>query len=232
MMSAQTKDLWADPVYRAKMVAAAEKRCRTPEAQAEWHLRRLKGQTPAAAAKRSDALKRAWSDPVVHKRWADAVAASLHTETYRELHRQKIRKTWDAPCEYKCGRRSVLMHSWWEVALAEWFDRVGTRWEYEPTRFYVPKSTDYRGVAYVPDFYLPDEAYFVEVKGFERYDFSAKIKAVVQAHPEVRVVIFDGKTLRNLGVVGSRDEANLSLASMRRRTLGVKRQWPEARRAA
>lgn len=53
-----------------------------------------------------------------------------------------------------CRFRSRLEARW-----AVFFDALGVRWEYEPQGFELPDVG-----RYLPDFYLPDECFWVEVK--------------------------------------------------------------------
>lgn len=62
----------------------------------------------------------------------------------------------DKRVEYK----GVRFRSSWEVRVAAALDELGMRWEYEPTRF------DFGDQTYRPDFYLPDEGVYWEVKGY------------------------------------------------------------------
>lgn len=47
-----------------------------------------------------------------------------------------------------------------EARWAVFFDAIGTTWEYEPEGFALPDGT-----YYLPDFYLPESKWWVEVKG-------------------------------------------------------------------
>lgn len=54
----------------------------------------------------------------------------------------------------------IEMRSMWELALADALDHYGYEWEYEPEVFKLTKSK-----RYIPDFYLPEEDRWIEVKG-------------------------------------------------------------------
>lgn len=58
------------------------------------------------------------------------------------------------PTEY----RGWMFRSRLEARYAVFFDELGVRWQYEPDGFSLPSGL------YVPDFYLPDLAWWVEVK--------------------------------------------------------------------
>lgn len=54
--------------------------------------------------------------------------------------------------------------SGWEANVARYFNHEGIVWEYEPVRFqFVAIKRGTRG--YTPDFYLPEQDLYVEVKG-------------------------------------------------------------------
>jgi hypothetical protein len=60
-----------------------------------------------------------------------------------------------------------------EARWAVFFDSLGVKWQYEPEGFNID------GVYYLPDFYLPDLSYFVEVK--PELELSAKDAAKINA---------------------------------------------------
>ena len=175
--------------------------------------------------KRSAATQARWDDPAEHATWARSIRRAVQRPDYREQALERVRRRWNTPCEYKRGRLSILMHSWWEVAFAEWLDRSGIDWQYEPRRFYLSNG------AYIPDFYIPAWRCFVEVKGFEAPRFKGKIEAMRKAYPDVQIVLFDRQALEALGVVNDKGRGNLSKASARRKASGAVKAWPAARLA-
>lgn len=76
-----------------------------------------------------------------------------------------------------CRFRSRLEARW-----AVFFDFIGTRWEYEPQGYEIGFERDYETSVrfYLPDFYLPDEDVWVEVKGrTEDFDLALVAAAVI-----------------------------------------------------
>lgn len=74
-----------------------------------------------------------------------------------------------------CRFRSRL-----EARYAVWFDSLGIKWLYEPEGYTVGPAG--RQTRYLPDFYLPELALWVEVKGHEAaLDLTVLVDA---AHPE------------------------------------------------
>lgn len=66
--------------------------------------------------------------------------------------------------------RRIFFRSSWEVVVAEYFDRLGFTWKYEPKIFKTPFGF------YTPDFWVDELGCYVEVKGFWRDDAKAKFE--------------------------------------------------------
>jgi len=69
----------------------------------------------------------------------------------------------------KGGKRpdlgDIYFRSAWEANIARYFNLLGIKWEYEPKEF-VFQDVQRGCISYTPDFYLPDEDRWVEVKGW------------------------------------------------------------------
>jgi hypothetical protein len=80
--------------------------------------------------------------------------------------------------------KGAPLRSSYELRVAQAFDVLGMRWVYEPKRF------DLNGVGtYLPDFYLPDEEMYVEVKGYYGPKSAITMSRMLDVHPEVAVAI-------------------------------------------
>ena len=91
-----------------------------------------------------------------------------------ERMQSRHRKNWP----YIRGDRSVVwMRAATEVAWAMWLDKQGTPWLYEPKAFLL--ST---GLRYIPDFYLPEQDSWHEVKGRETDLAMAKYQEFASNH--------------------------------------------------
>jgi len=55
---------------------------------------------------------------------------------------------------------SIYFYSRWEANIARLYNYLGTKWKYESKTFDIGEQM------YTPDFFLPDENKFVEVKNF------------------------------------------------------------------
>lgn len=86
----------------------------------------------------------------------------------------------------KSGKRTdlnnVFFRSSWEANMARYYNYVGIRWMFEPKTFIF--SDIKRGcVSYTPDFYLPDENRWVEVKGWMDEKSATKLKRFEKFYP-------------------------------------------------
>ena len=92
---------------------------------------------------------------------------------------------------FRGGVRSEIhptahFRSAWEANFARFLNHLGVPWEYEVKAFPLPG-----GVTYRPDFYLPSQNLWVEVKGQMREKARRKIELFREAYPGTKLVIFD-----------------------------------------
>lgn len=103
---------------------------------------------------------------------------------------------------YQLGDTEIYFRSSWELAVAEHLDAHGIEWLYEPTKFEI--SYTYDGVdkqgTYRPDFYLPAEQLYIEVKGYWRDDASVKVEAFKEKYASLRLDIWDKAVLLDKGI--------------------------------
>ncbi len=85
-------------------------------------------------------------------------------------------------------------HGSWEVAYAKFLDSVGTPWHRNTTKF----SYEFGGKTrrYTPDFYLPIEDVYVEIKGYKTEKDAAKW----EQFPETLVVLMK-EELEDMNVI-------------------------------
>jgi len=77
----------------------------------------------------------------------------------------------------------VSVRSPWEANLARVLTSQGRRWLYEPRTFEFP--TEVKGSrTYTPDFYLPDEDIWIEVKGQLKSDGRSKLRKFAKYYPD------------------------------------------------
>jgi hypothetical protein len=85
---------------------------------------------------------------------------------------------------YSKGDVSIPMRSGWEVDFAEALDAAGVHWTYEPKRFNLGWSS------YLPDFYLPAQDLYIEVKGWLKEESGKKIAAFQDLGHKVVMVTY------------------------------------------
>ncbi len=234
--SNHAKEIWANPKVRAKLVASAKRRWKRPEEKAKlalWKEQRIAGnRTPEARSAASIRSKAVWADPVKRAKRIRSLQASWGDPKKKARRVAAIKRNWASPCLYIRGNRVVQMHSWWEVAYAQYLDRKGVQWQYEPKFFYIGKGK-YHGERYVPDFYLIASDEYIEVKGRESNQFRAKYRKFRKMFPKIRVQILRAKHLAKLGVlvIGGNWTITLSPAAEQRRLArkdGLKVLWATA----
>lgn len=94
----------------------------------------------------------------------------------------------------------IKMRSWWEVRFAKWLDKIGVIWQYEPRSFFVGDE-GWGGYTYTPDFYIPRQHLYVEIKGWLTPQADWKMERFRQCYPKKRLWMFFGKDLKKIGVV-------------------------------
>lgn len=75
-----------------------------------------------------------------------------------------------------------------EARWAVFFDQLGVSYEYEPEGFELPEAG-----RYLPDFYLPTQRYWIEVKGTYPTDTERRKVALLSEFTQHMAVIFWGK---------------------------------------
>lgn len=85
------------------------------------------------------------------------------------------------------GKRKDLndtyFRSTWEANMARYYNFVGIKWEYEP-RTFIFETIKRGSVSYTPDFYLPEEDRWVEVKGWMDEKSKTKLKRFEKYYPD------------------------------------------------
>ena len=79
--------------------------------------------------------------------------------------------------------KGIWMRSSWEINIAEWLDKQGWDWLYEPKRF------ELKDMTYLPDFYLPEQDVWWEVKGWFHERSQKQIKQFRELYPNERLVV-------------------------------------------
>lgn len=87
----------------------------------------------------------------------------------------------------KSGKRedlnNIFFRSSWEANIARYYNYLGIKWQFEPKTFIF--DTIKKGcVSYLPDFYLPEEDKWVEVKGWMDKKSITKLNRFKKYYPE------------------------------------------------
>jgi len=91
--------------------------------------------------------------------------------------------------------KKIWMRSSWETIFAKWLDKQGIKW------FYEFKTFDLGDCTYTPDFYLPENDIYIEVKGFWRDDAKKKFKLFKQKYNKEKIKIIDKQELQSIGAI-------------------------------
>jgi hypothetical protein len=159
-----------------------------------------------------------------------AAAAKNHTGQKRppetcaklaEIQRRRLANPERSPyCSGTKGKRpdlgDVCFRSSWEANIARWLTHLGVRWQYEPTVFqFVPEVGG--TLSYTPDFYLPDEDRYIEVKGWWDTKSRLRMQKMIEQYPTVRIEIIDAE---HYGTIAS--EFSTIIPGWERRTYKVR----------
>lgn len=96
---------------------------------------------------------------------------------------------------YNGPKGHYLMRSKWEVAYAEWLDKQNIDWQYEPRWF------NLGGTSYTPDFYLPAEDQYVEIKGRMTEENAKKLKLFAERYPHISLTVLQRAELTAIGLL-------------------------------
>jgi len=91
--------------------------------------------------------------------------------------------------------KNIWMRSSYEIAYAKWLDGKNIEWQYEPNAFDLGNTT------YTPDFYLPEDDTYIEIKGYWREDAKEKFKLFKKIYNNIKVIVLDQKRLKEVGAL-------------------------------
>jgi hypothetical protein len=115
----------------------------------------------------------------------DKIAAALRGRPLSAAHGDKIRQSniRRAAITKRHPYNGIEFRSAWEVRVAKAFDALGMPWQYEPRRFFLGRRS------YLPDFYLPNEDVWWEVKGYFPRSGQKLIADFRRGYPDRTLVI-------------------------------------------
>jgi hypothetical protein len=174
----------------------------------------------AQGDKQSASLKKKWAEPDYQVKMSKVRKAQV-TESWRRRNGTRLRKQWADPkwrakmcrirktqsqgnqartpnagfyrTKYKGLHGKFWMRSGWEVKFALWLDSIQVTWLYEEKKIWLSKGHYYR-----PDFYLPDQAVYVELKGWMTEASKKKLARVRQLYPDLKLWVFEYQHLKKL----------------------------------
>ena len=90
--------------------------------------------------------------------------------------------------------KGICMRSSWEIAYAKYLDSRGIKWEYESKRFY------FKDCSYCPDFYLPEQDKYIEIKGYWRDNTKKRYNLFKANNPKEKIEVLMKPDLKKLGI--------------------------------
>jgi len=102
----------------------------------------------------------------------------------------------------KQGKRKDLkgqfFRSSWEANVARWLNFHKIPWEYEPHRFVFSTIKRGPGKWYTPDFFIPDEGRYIEVKGYLDKLSATRLRRMAKYYPQTSIELVDTKRYKIL----------------------------------
>ena len=91
--------------------------------------------------------------------------------------------------------KGIWMRSSYERAYAKYLDKNKIDWQYEPQSFNLGNMT------YRPDFYLPTQNKYIEIKGWLTNSAKRKINRFREFYPHIKFSLLDKKQLQQINVL-------------------------------
>lgn len=82
-----------------------------------------------------------------------------------------------------CKYQGYNMRSSYELIYAQWLNQNNIKWLYES------KTFDLGNTTYTPDFYLPEQNIYIEVKGYWRDDAKKKFNKFKRLYSNIRIFL-------------------------------------------
>ncbi len=116
------------------------------------------------------------------------------------LHSEETKKkiSLRQSCNNKGGRckwyeyKGSKLQGTWELNVAKTLDKLNIEWiKLKTNKHTIEYELKEKVRRYTPDFYLPKDNLYLEVKGFWTEESLDKMEAVIEQHPEINIVIID-----------------------------------------
>lgn len=144
-------------------------------------------------ARKGRKLTQEWKDNI--KKATTGTREGIKNTMYGKSGKLSPRYGKRAILGHKETYRNIKMFSSWEVKYAQYLDKNNVKWEYEPKTFDLGEST------YTPDFYLPEQDKYIEIKGYFTDYAKNKINIFRQLYANINYEILEKQQLKDIGVL-------------------------------
>lgn len=227
---------WQDPIYRARTQSSMVK-AYPKGAEARSRGLKRKWKDPVYVAKVTKSRRAVYQSVGYKEKRSSLSTAMWQRVSYREAHASGMRraapsislaqqKVWES-VEYRKKHHSsspkfksgwypgvdgpVWLRSGYEAAFAYWLDKNKIAWLYESRVFNLVKGP-YKGHRYAPDFYLPAQGLWVEIKGWISPREKKKLKSFVLSYPNEPLLILSSSELKKFGLIPFRKSSQYGLS--------------------
>jgi hypothetical protein len=97
---------------------------------------------------------------------------------------------------YSIKYKNYILKSGWELKVAKFFEKNCIDFVYESRLFSLDKTH-----TYTPDFFLPKNNLYIEVKGYWRKENKEKFELFKKLYPNVLIEIWEKKKLKELNIL-------------------------------
>lgn len=173
------------------------------------------GRTQSPATRKLISLAKIGIKNPAHGEWVKKHQFGGNNPFYHKVHTQETKNLISSkavgrpnPNPRGFGRYGYRddVHCWfrssWEANIARLLTYIGIRWEFEPQRIKL------EGMSYLPDFFLPDQQLYIEVKGYFTDRSKLVMRQLLTQHPQFPIVIVDKTMYSTINRVYSRIISN------------------------
>ncbi len=90
---------------------------------------------------------------------------------------------------------NIYMRSSYEIAYAKYLNKNKIKWKYESRTF------DLGNMTYTPDFYLPEQDKYIEIKGWWRDNAKIKFKLFRKKNPNIKIKVLMQSDLEKMEII-------------------------------
>lgn len=99
----------------------------------------------------------------------------------------------------------------WEFKVGLWFEQQNKKFYCHDNVKQFKYELNNTDKTYCPDFYLPDENVFIEVKGYFTKEDKQKIETIKKLYPNEKIEIFDKTKLKKLSILDIDKQLNIMI---------------------